>query len=327
MNARNGRSTVSCRVADCGSRAACECWLVFGVGILLFMPTSLAAQPAEIYATANVEPKRTALSGSVEVTVTIEGPAPLLVEPPKPLLTPDANVAWRIRPDNNGKATLTVKAKSREQWQQVYQLDPYQIGENLVITFVPFTVNGRIVRIPAMEVSVTKTVEGADASAARPVTPPEDVPEVITDRASPRHWAWVACVVALMIAAVLLAAQVRRRKARFVPPCEQAVAELVEVETRGLRGSECALRVSEVLRRFIELRFAIPATKLTTGELLATATQQGWAVEEADALRVILDECDRAKFTGDVPNDDWHRRLVRLAVDWLNHIGRPAGPG
>lgn len=294
---------------------------------LLVVPSSLRAQPPDIRASAAVEPKRTTLSGSVRVAVSIEGPSPLLVEPPKQLLSADANAAWHIRPDNSGRPAIARTADGRERWQQVYRLDPYQFGESLVITFTPFTVNGQLVRIPAVEVAVSKTVAGADAGAARPVTPPEDVPPPPPPPEGTPVLAWVACAVGLMCVAVLVAARAQRRKARPVPPREWALAELAELEAGSASGAEVARRVSEVLRRFIELRFAIPATMLTTAELLAAA-QQGWPVEEADALRVVLDECDRAKFAGDAPDGDGRRRLARLAVDWLKHVGRAgAGPG
>jgi hypothetical protein len=291
---------------------------------LVLLPLSLRAQPSEIRAGVAVEPKRTALSGSVHVTVSIEGPAPLRVEPPKPLLSAEANPLWRIRPEKDEKPAITPAGSGRERWQQVYRLDPYQPGDGLAVTFAPFSVNGRVVRIPAVEVSVAKTVAGADASAARPVTPPEEVPPPPPPPESRAVLPWVAGAVAVACVAVLLAARARRRKAKPVPPLEWALAELAKVEEGG---AGAARRVSDVLRRFIELRFGIPATKLTTSELLAAAAQEGWPVEKADALRVVLDECDRAKFACDAPDDDGHRRLARLAVDWLNDVGRPAGPG
>jgi hypothetical protein len=311
------------RIADCGLRNGTG--RVRLLALLLLASSSLRAQPSDVHATSAVEPKRTTLSGSVRVTVSIEGPAPLLVEPPKPLLSADANAAWRIRPDKDSPAAVAPAGNGRERWQQVYRLDPYHFGESLVITFAPFTVNGRVVRVPAVEVAVSKTVAGADA-AARPVTPPEDVPVPPPPAGGVPALVWVAGAVA-MGAAVLLAARAQRLKPKPVPPRTWALAELAKVEASGAAGEEVARRVSEVLRRFLELRFAIPATKLTTAELLAAAAQQGWAVEEADALRVVLDECDRAKFAGDAPDDDGRRRLARLAVDWLNHVGRPAGPG
>ena len=86
-------------------------------------------------------------------------------------------------------------------------------------------------------------------------------------------------------------------------------------------------RLAAILRAFVERKFAIPATKLTTTELSAATEEQGWPVEQAESLRALLNECDRAKFAGEVPDDDGCRRLVRLAAEWVTHVCQPPEPG
>jgi hypothetical protein len=219
---------------------------------------------------------------------------------------------------------LTSVPNGRERWQQVYRLDPYTEGAPLVVSFSPVTVNDSKVTWPTVPITVTRTVSEATATAARPVTPPEDVP--LPPRPAPAEVpAWVfalgpVCVVLLMVV------WVRGRRPRPVPPDEWARAALTKLAAGGLDGGEIAERVAAILRTFVERRFLIPAPTLTTAELSVAADKQGWPVEQAEPLGALLDECDRAKFAGDVPDDDGCRRLVRLAVDWVNHVGRPAGP-
>lgn len=281
---------------------------------LLLSPLLLRAQPPGVRADAVPDRTAVTLSQTVRVTLTLEGPAPLLVKLPEQLLTADANVAWRIRPDPPaGKAAVRAIANGREEWRQVFRLDPFDEGA-LLVSFNPVAVNGQPVTWPPVAIAVTKTVGEATPTAARPVTPPEDAPQppAPPPRAPVPVWVIVAFGSACLAALVVVWA--RSRKAKPVPPGEWALAALAKLEAGG---AETVERVAAILRAFVERRFAIPATQLTTAELSAAAGEQEWPVERAEPLRALLDECDRAKFAGDVPDDDGCRRLLRLAVDWV----------
>lgn len=297
--------------------------LAVAVLFLLCFVIPLQAQVPDIRADAVADAKSIALSGTVHVTLTLEGPAPLRVELPKQLLTADANGVWRIRPEGPA-APLKAVGKGREEWRQTYRLDPWVDGAPLRATFNPVTVNGQQVTWPAVSVTVTKTVGEATPNAARPVTSLEDVP--VPDPLPPAGPVpvWVVVVFGLICAAVLGLAWARRHKPKPVPPHEWALAALAKLEGAG--GAEMVEWVASILRTFVERRFAIPATKLTTAELSAAAEEQGWPVEQADPLRAILEECDRAKFAGDVPDHDGGRRLVRVAAEWVNQVSRPPEP-
>ncbi len=290
-----------------------------------FASPALRAQPANIRAAVEGAPKQVALSGSVRVTLVLEGPKPLRVELPKQLLTADANGAWRIRPD--GPAQVAAVANDREQWRQTYRLDPYAEGKPLVASFSPVTVNGQAVTWPAVAVEVTKSVGDLATTPPRAPVGTEEPPD--PTKGPERSFLALGIVGAVggVLALVLVAVLVRKRRADVVPPHERALTALEKLLAAEALGAEAVGRVATVLRRFVEQRFAIPAPKLTTTELLAAAGEQGWPVEQAEPLRAVLDECDRAKFAGDVPDDDGCRRLVSLAVDWVHDISRPAGPG
>ena len=294
-----------------------------GACLLLLWPAAVRAQPAEVVATATADRAAVTLSEAVRVTLVLEGPAPLRVALPERLLADDANELWRIRAA--GAAEVTPLPGGRARWRQVYRLDPWTppelLGTSQQIAFNPVTVNGRATTWPA----VTVTVERAGGKAApplpeaRPITaieslpPPDDPPP-----GAARGWV-PATVVGVLACAALLAVLVSRRRAKPVPPDEWARAELA---APGADGE----RVAAVLRAFVARRFGIPAAALTTAELLAAAAEQRWPVEEAEALRAVLDECDRAKFAGHAPDDDGRRRLVAAAVKWVDDVSRPAGP-
>ena len=293
--------------------------------VLAALASPLRAQQPDIRATVEGAPKKLALSESMRVTLVLEGPKPLRVELPKQLLTADANVAWRIRPE--GAPKITPAGEGREQWRQVYRLDPYAEGAPLAASFSAVTVNGQSMTWPRIEVEVRKSVGELATTPPRAPVGVEEPREVPTSSPTWSPWPLVACAAAVIVALVSLVVLVRRRRAKPIPPHEQAGAALAKLLAADALGAVEVERLATILRRFVEGRFAIPATKLTTTELLAAAREQGWPVEQADALRLVLDECDRAKFAGDVPDHDGCRRLVALAVDWVNDVSRPVGPG
>jgi len=293
------------------------------VGLLILLFPSLAlAQPAGVTATATPDQKTVPLSGSVRVTLAVEGPAPLRVELPKQLLAPEADRDWKVQPA--GPAAVAPLAGGREKWSQVLRLDPYVPGEAMYVGFAPVKVNGNEVTPAGFEVRVTTTTAEAKAEAARPVTPIEELPPPpIAPPPSPAWW-WAAA--GLLAAVVAVAAWRARHRPKPVPPREWAAAAFDRLERDTASGAALVEGVAAVVRAFVERRFGIPAPKLTTQELLAAAEAGGWQVEQTDPLRGLLEECDRAKFAGDVPDDAGCRGLLARGREWVNGVGPDPGP-
>ena len=299
--------------------------------IMLLASPALLAQAPDVRANIEGAPAHVALSGWMRVTLTLEGPKPLRVELPDQLLTADADGIWGIRPA--GPVELAPVGADRERWSRAYRVAPYPppTGDpagKRAVSFNPVTVNGQKVTWKSIEVEVTKSIgDLATTPPRKPVGVEEPLPP--PDRPAQRSLlAWIAgAVIGLVLAAALVAVFARKRRAKPVSPHDRALSALAKVLAAKPLGAEAAERVATILRRFVEQRLALPATKLTTTELLAAAREQGWPVEQADALRAVLDECDRAKFAGDAPDDDGCRGLVARAVEWVNDVGRPVGPG
>jgi hypothetical protein len=272
--------------------------------LLALASTSVRAQPSGVRADAVADRAACALSETVRVTLALEGPAPLRVELPKMLLTADADSAWRVRAD--GEARITALPNNRERWEQRLRLDPYVEGAPLVASFAPVKANGEAVTFPAIRVTVEKKV-GAN-TAVLPVTPPEDPPAPPdVERANPLPWS--AGAVALVCFVLAFVVWKRSQKVPVVPPLERALADLVRADSFE--------HISAVLRAFLERQHGVPALKFTTNEVLAAVAPLGWPQERADGLRELLDECDRAKFAGDVPDDAARADLARRAAEWL----------
>jgi hypothetical protein len=305
------------RNAECGTRnreATRRAGLA--VALALLIPAGTFAQEVSVAVQTDLPGKSLGLSESVRATVTVEGPAPLRVELPKPLLAPETDRDWKIQPV--GPAMLTPSGENREKWSQTFRLDPYVPGEMYVL-FAPLKVNGREVAGPGFAVNVIKTVAETKAEAARPVTGIEELPPLgDPDGASLPPWAWVAIMVGVGLGAMLGAVVWRlRRRAPPVPPREWALAAFDRLERSSLARPVLVERAAAILREFIDRRFGIPAPRLTTPELLAAGEKAEWQADVTANLAAVLEQCDRAKFAADVPDEAACRELLAQCRAWV----------
>ncbi len=290
---------------------------------MVFFPSLAMAQPPQVSTTATPDKKTVSLSQSLRVTLAVEGSAPLRVELPKQLLAPEADRDWKIQPV--GKPTVAPAGDGRERWVQVFRLDPYVAGDAMTVLFAPLKVNGRETTGPGFDMRVLSPGIEAKDDAARPVTGIEELPGPPVEPHSSLVWWWA--LNALLVVAVVAVAWRMRRRPKPVLPTAWAAAAFDKLERNAASGAELVEGIATVIRGFIERRFGIPAPKLTTQELLATAEQAGWPVEQTDPLRLLLDDCDRAKFAGDVPDDDGCQNLLARGREWVHLVSPDPGPG
>lgn len=305
------------RNAEFGTRSA-----AFAALVLALSAGTLHAQPPAHTATVTVDRNKIRLWESVQLTLAVEGPAPMrsAVEFPKQLLTDDADKNWRIRP--KGEAEVTPLPGGRERWRQTFRLDPHAPGKPLRVAFAPITVHGKPFEPPAAEVTVERTgAEGAPLPESLPVTTVEDLPPPPVKPVAGSRTAVVVSATVAVACAVLFVVTLRRaRRPKPLPPGTRARDALAKLEAEHLGGADVAERVADILRRFVERRHAIPATKLTTSELYEALSVQGWAVGDSRSLRELLDACDLAKFAGAAPDFEGCARLIQGAREWLNRV-------
>jgi len=298
--------------------------------LLLPIPTVAFAQPPT--ASVSREPKSDksiALSESLHATLTIEGPPPLRVELSTPLLDPLSDANWQVKetPDDAKITDISEGNKKRQRWTRTFRLSPFVPGDPVLVIFAPVKVNGDDVPVGGFDVKVVSTIAEAKPESARPVTGIEELPAPpIAPSVSWLLWVVVA-VTLLALVGVVVGVRFRRRPPPL-SPLAWALAAFARLEETVPSGEETVRRAAAVLREFIERRFGVPAPRLTTPELLATAEQAGWPVEETDALRLLLDRCDRAKFAGSVPDDRGCRDLLAGCRKWVHDVcAADAGPG
>jgi hypothetical protein len=136
--------------------------------------------------------------------------------------------------------------------------------------------------------------------------------------AAPRRPA--VALVASALALVLLAlgwSAVRRRRRRAPGAPESTAAEralraLGELRARDPRGAAehraHAVAVATALRTYLEERFSLGASRQTTEELLAAASQL--AARHRELVAASLDVLDRAKFARFAPDEDARVRVL-----------------
>lgn len=298
--------------------------------------TTAFAQPAGLAPSAGVAPGKIFLSDSTTLTLALEGSAPLRVampEGPAKLLTAESAAVWRIRPAGRPKSESL--GDGRERWTQSFRLDPFAAGNPVVIAFAPVKVkagtdlNEQEVTWPAVNVTVElerwKDAGRDDLERARQetrITGIETLPPLAPPDPGDVGWK-VAAVLGAVFALVVAAALMRRWRAKPppLPPGEWAERELARLEADLAEGrattAAAADRTATILRGYIERRYALNATKLTTAELLASAEEAGWPADSAGELREILERCDRSKFAGVVPDAAESASLMGRSRDWV----------
>ena len=321
---------MSARNTELGMRALLLTALALGLSA-----GPLHAQPG-YKASVSTDRSKLRLWESARVTLTVEGPAPVhgTVGLAEQVLDDEANKNWRIRPKGAPEVHPVPGAKGRERWQQAFRLDPIDLapaalGKPIKVAFAPVRVNGKPLDQPlAVELTVERTGKADDPlPESLPVTTVEELPVAPTKPAE-RSWLAisVSAAVALVCAALVVSAWRRARRPKPVPAGTWARAALAELEAEHLGGPNVAERVAGILRLYIERRFGLPATRLTTAELSEVTAAHGWPAGDARSLRGLLDACDLAKFAGTVPDFEGCARLIETAREWLDRVDQPA-PG
>jgi hypothetical protein len=263
------------------------------------------------------------LSGELRLTMTVEGPAPVVVEPlPSPWAV---GVDWRVTPA--GPPETEPLPAGRQRWHQAFRAAPFRPGDEVPLALKPvrFRAGGspQVRELDFAEsplpVRVRTEVLQPELKDIRPPTGVEEETPAPADR-SGVAWLAVALGVLAAVAAVLGVVSWRRRRGRVPPlsPTQRALAELDRLGQSLTAAGPVPVRVLDALadavRRYLEDRFDIAARRRTTHELLA-ALQAGdrLPAELLPPLQRLLERCDLAKFAGLGVTVEEGRELVRQA--------------
>jgi len=297
-------------------------------------PASLAAsiQPVEqhkslgaVRLTLTADRPNMGLTDTLKLTLTIAAPPEVrltLPEVPK-TLGPFEVMQHRT----TGPLRLTPQT---QQWQREYSLAVTTSGSLAVPSLTVQVQAGDAPQPLATDpfsITVTALVPAdADLSAVKDIAPP--VP--LLRRGIP-SWVWI---VASGLGGVGLLAggwwwYRRRQRAAAVPLVQRpvhllALAALEHLQRQDLIGQERIeefyVRVSTILRRYIELRFGLRAREQTTDEFLVSALAIGGLIAaHRDLLEAFLQHCDMVKFARHRPTPGAMEETFESAKIFVEH--------
>jgi hypothetical protein len=222
----------------------------------------------------------------VRLTVEVEGPATLEVEPP---LLGDATDAWKVR-----HASAWHVAGGRSDWEETFDLQQVKAG---LVPIPSVKVRCReSATAPWEEVEWTDIL--ADVRPLRPASLPAPVPSHLL--------AWFgaagAAAVLLLLVAIVVWQRSRRPPPRVLTQEERALAALDRLEATLSQPTHQPGAFSEalsgLLRRYVAERYSLPAPRPTTAEFLAAVRETPIDEAQREQLCTFLQRCDLVKFAG-----------------------------
>ena len=283
--------------------AACAALAAAGVG------AAALAQEAPLDLRVDLEPRRATLGDRVRLTIAVEHADDLLVTAEPPASRPALAIVEAAPP-----ATADLGA-GRLRTEFAFTFAAFELGvarpDPVVVRWLRADGRSGAAEASPPPFEVVSAAVG-DPSALRPLKPQAAWGE------PPAPWLRPALVGggALAAAAIaLLAVRRLRRRAPAPAPAPAAPGLEPEIEARrrleeiaasgaiGAREYEAFYgAIALVMRRYLEARFAFPATALTTPELdgrMAGAGVERWQSRLAEGL---LDRCDAAVYAGAAPD-------------------------
>jgi hypothetical protein len=149
--------------------------------------------------------------------------------------------------------------------------------------------------------------------------PSDDIRDIRGPIHLPERWPFVLGGAATLVLLGVLYAWLRRRdrsEERELPPCELALSrlEIARFLLQDEKPFPFFFTLADTLREYLQARFAIPASSLTTEEVLRALKKPGSALGLDETLvKDTLNVCDLAKFAHrTVPRSQMEDHLLRV---------------
>lgn len=282
---------------------------------------ALARAETPVAVTTRVEPYSVTIGTPFRLTMTIE--AEPGVEVSVPVLS-DRIGDFLIQDFGGENPRRDAKGKSIvERW---YTLITYETGAQFIpAAEVPFRRAGGEVETataPKTLVDVRSLLSSEpEAADVRDIKGPVAVPASLT----PLWIGMAALALAIAAASVIYWLAGRRHgpsAERRRPPHEIALVSLRELRAERLieagRHERYYVRLSDIVRRYLEARFVLRAPEMTTEEFLAAAQRSTQLrADQRAALQQFLGEADLVKFARHVPTAEQAERAWDAARDFV----------
>lgn len=223
----------------------------------------------------------------------------------------------------------TLENKLSKKWDlSIYYPGAYQVaGFSAVVQNENGTVD-TLKSFDPMTVFV-KTVAVDTSQAFKPIKAPKSIPYPFKEVVKK----WLPYVLGILVFAILLFFLWRkyknRDKPKYVKPKtpldfhKEAIDKLKEIDKRKLWQSgqvkEYYLEISEVLRNYIDGRYAFNAMESTTDEIVEELQSLGENKALSKKLKEVLQQSDLAKFAKFQPLGEENMRMMKISQDFVAH--------
>lgn len=278
--------------------------------------------PAPVTATGSVEARVLTIGTPFRYTIEVSAPTGTAVEMPQiGAAIGDLQVVDFGQDPDRAAGGRTVARR----W---YQLVTYATGDqNIpgpVVRYRDAAGEWQFVKVPDVVISVQSLVDAAGA------TPPAGVRDIKGPVAKPRDYTPLLWLAAAVLGALALIAVVVRRLRRPAaaaaaaprPVHEVALSALADLQAAGLieagRYEEFYVRLSAIVREYIEARFRVRAPEMTTEEFLQAAQRRAQLAPNHRALLGhFLGEADLVKFARHHPTSGDAERAFAAGRDFV----------
>ena len=275
------------------------------------LPTPRDDLSSAIHLRLHADSQTIGIADRLRVTLSVEAPA--AVEVTLPQVESPLGPFVVLRQEAIAPSSI---APGIQLWRQVYELEAERSG-TLTIPPLPIEVIQRVdgdasslsLQTDPLPITVTTLLtEQADVRAPKDIAPP-----IMLKRRGLPLWVWLGLVGAVGLCGLIgLWVWLRRRKARGTIEPERQLAHVLALQAlqdliqAGLMQEAQAerfyVRLSDILRHYVEWRFGLQAAEQTTEEFLAAVHQTGGLIGGHQALLgTFLEHCDLVKFARHQP--------------------------
>ncbi len=299
--------------------------------------------PADVNVEAEASPAKTPIiketsPGPVHAVVELDNEHPVLGEQVRLTLrvdsAPDVHVTMPEYADQLGSFGIADYSSSerfrddgRFEMTQIYTLDMPMSGRlrspSFLIEFVDNREDsehkGSVQELLTEEFSFEVGSVFGDGEVPAELEPVlEALPELVLPEAKKSHGVWWGLLVLGLVAIGGLVFWLKhRKKEEIVLPADVvALSALDALEKEEIPSESAAVdawyvRLSLIVRCYIEGRFELHAPRLTTEEFFELAKRSGFLKDEEKALiKKILERSDRVKFTDYVPSQEETKEML-----------------
>jgi len=270
--------------------------------LLLILTCALLHTSGAAVLLSTISQSTLSVGDRVTFTVSAITPKNALVTPPDP-----SSFGSIIVKEWNSKKYPQTKADSTA---FTYVLTTYT-AENCTIPSLPYVIENGTAhdtltteRLPLTVIPLCKA-DSADIMDLKP--------QQVTGKA-PLLWLWIVMALALLTAGYYFVRKYRKKKSLAVnlppplPPYEEAIAALAALDEKKylMKGMvrEYAFELSDILKRYIERRFAINAAEFTTEEMFAWLGISPLDKPLRTSMEWFFRATDPVKFARHLPDSD-----------------------